>query len=323
MADQEVLDSLMDDPHLSGPENGQEGGQKTFKVKANGVERELSEEEVVQWASKALGADEKFREASEARREAEEMRKKAERAMRVEELQKKVNDENDVDAFVELARDYWGWPEENIQTALQNAGYMDDSGQQKQGQTPQRPQGGQQGMSKEDRDAWEAWKQFHSQAQQKGIDPFAALESASGFTYRQSREIGRNETFEVLKKDPVFGKIARKNPDSPVLEGIWKEVERIVDSGEGSFSSPDSKRAAIKKAVDKVRPFIDAGREVYSSGSTAPSAFGAIPSTGTAVDPHTPPKRPEEFDASKHRDNLGSYLQQMMAYDAFHGDAEQ
>jgi hypothetical protein len=279
-----------------------------FPITVNGVEYQLTMDELKQWASKGQGAEEKFRLAAEQRDEARRLREEAESAIQFKQDLEAARS-GDVDAFRRVAKN-WDMPDDQVEYIVQQH-HQSASGE---ATTPEGEAGGMQFTPQQLRD-FDRMQKFFKSLEEKGItDPANLFYEQATATVGMLQDKSKNQVREVLTRDPILGRIMRNDPDNTILEDVWAEVEGRVSGGKERIG-PKVIEEAVKKERAKLETYAKLlGSATNQQGAISPGALGTAPSASAGFSRLQPPKKPVFSDF---KNDVSGYTKARAEYDAW------
>ncbi len=261
------------------------------KFKAAGVDREMTIEEALGYASKGFGADARFREADELRKSAESKIGEAAEALRWKDLLTKTRG-GDLEAFRELAND-WEVPAESIEemvAAQTGTAPATGSGGAPEG-TPSAY-----GLSPAQLADFHEMQRVVNGWKKAGIDPVKTLQTNQEFQDTSVKASAKEYVKKYLQSDPIFGKMV-KDPTQgqTILDDVWKRVNGRVKAGTHEFT-----QETIRDATQELAAILNVFAETTGSGQPGntmnPGSLGGAPSSTAGLSRLHPPKEPQMKD---------------------------
>lgn len=264
--------------------------------KAAGAQREMTVQEALQWASKAIGADARMQEAAAKEKELTSKLQAAEEAAawKADFEAAQTGDPDGIRRFGKRQ----GWTDEQIEAIVARHTTTDDG--ESADSVPARSPVSPKYLKLLDR-----MDKFFQAADSEGLDPLAVLRDSSTLVDLTGEANAKNVLKEQLTKDPVFGRMLRSSKGDAIFNDVFSRVKRRV-------ASRQPFEAAIQDAMNESRGILDAVSEVVAPKTpdgVHPGSFGMLPNgAGGRLQP---PKRPklEEF-----KGNPVDYLPEALMY---------
>lgn len=289
---------MSDFPSLSDGDNAQE--PQTFTIRANGVDRQLTVDELKTWASKAIGAEEKFRAAAEKEATAKQQLEEVQQARQWQsDLQ--AAQSGDLDAFRRVAKS-WGASDEEVATMVQQ---YQTAGQGSQAQAGP-------ALPPRQLAVLQRMERMLAEFDKRGLDPVKTLAEGAEFQNLELTDRSKAEVRKLLDKDPVYRRLLKKDASGTIFDDVYGNVHRRVRSG--AAFSPET----IQEAAKEVRTRLDVLSQVLTDNASGvhPGSFGAAPVSDAGISRLQPPQPPNLADYNKKGD-LAGYIEARLRYEQY------
>jgi hypothetical protein len=282
----------------------------TYRIKAGGVERELTLDELKTWASKGYGADEKFREAASKTKDYDDVRKKAEEHDQfMTDLQAARSGDA---AALRRVGPHFGLDDEAVERII---------AQQEQaaaGSYGESPDGGAPAFASLDpRQAaiLTKFESFMNDLQKEGIEPGQAIKASREYLRNESRQKLTENLRKALTNDKDLGRIVANDESGTIHKAVADQIEWRVRAGE------ELTPKAIQEVFQQVKAISDATLKAVPQPKTGvphPGAMGMAPATGSGLSQLQPPKVPKLEDSDPER--FDDYVQKRILAELYGSD---